>query len=125
MRKTFCIDLSKANIARGVAAEAFIKREVIVAHVSTNNGRVVCDESSYIPSYNSTSPFCGSLMCIPIIFEKDIDRCLGVLCFDSYNRSAFDTPILRDTLLLLTRHVALVLSINEERLKDAVPVAAA
>ena len=121
-QKTFCIDPRKVNIARGVAAEAFVKREVIIAHVSINNGRIVCDEPSYIPSRNSIAPFCGSLICIPIISEENNDRCLGVLCFDSYDRAAFNAPIIRDILLLLARHAALVLSINEKCLKDVFPV---
>ena len=119
-QKTFCIDLQKGNSARGVAGEAFIKRETIVAHVAMENGFPRCDKASYIPSRDSVYPFSGSLICIPILVGEEANDCLGVLCVDSYNLATFETLMVQHALHLVTRRISMLLLMSEKVKEEVV-----
>lgn len=119
----FCIDSRKDSSTRGLAGEVFLTRRIIVAHISTKKDVLRSDEVSYIPSLHSKPPFCGSLIGVPITTGEGTSDCLGVLCFDSYNSTAFDTPIVRDILVIVASRVAEVLvSLAKEKTRKEVLV---
>lgn len=73
---------------------------------------------SYIPSQDSIYPFCGSLVCIPLIVGEEANDCLGVLCFDSYNQAIFDTPLVQHGLRLVARRISMLLLIHGKVKKE-------
>jgi len=117
-QRTFCIDPQKVDSAKGVAGEAFLKRKVVVAHVSVDNGHLKCDQASYVPSQDSILPFRGSLICVPVTSGESSSECLGVLCFDSYNTFAFDSPVVRDVLLLLAKYIFIALLMRKKIVEE-------
>jgi hypothetical protein len=118
-QKRFCIDSRKDSSTRGLAGEVFLTQRVIVAHISNKKGILRSDQASYIPSQHNEPPFYGSLIGMPVTTGEETGDCLGVLCFDSYHSTAFDTPIVRDILAIVAARIAevLVSVMNEEKEK--------
>ncbi len=119
----FCIDSRKDSSTRGLAGEVFLTRRIIVAHISDKKGVLRSDEASYIPSPHSKPSFCGSLIGVPVTTGEETGDCLGVLCFDSYNSTAFDAPIVRDILMIVATRIAEVLiSLMREKTRKEISV---
>lgn len=60
----------------------------------------------------------GIVVCMPLLVGEEADDCLGVLCFDSYNQTNFDTSVVQNGLRLLARRISLLLLMHEKFKKE-------
>lgn len=105
------------NRKRGIAGEAFVKKELILTHLigQDEDGQWQFDKPSYIDfTEEGTYPAFKSLVCIPIIAGTSSIDCLGVVCLDSANVAAFDSPDAQELLKLLARYFASAILIRQE-----------
>ena len=118
MRAKCYIGPARLDRKRGVAGEAFLKKEVIVAHITKEqdeNGQWKFDKESYIPfTEEGTYPAFNSFACVPIIVGASSNDCLGVVCVDSVDIAAFDSVDVREILLRLGRYIGAALLIYRE-----------
>jgi hypothetical protein len=100
---------------RGVAGEAYVKRSIIIAHMTQekdDHGQWKFDKDSYIPfTEEGTYPAFNSFACAPIIVGTGPNDCLGVVCVDSTDFSAFDTKDVQEILIRLGRYIGAALLI--------------
>ena len=84
------------RVNQGVAGEAFLTKEFRVAHMSQKDREWKCDLSSYINfTTRNHAPLYRSFACIPVLGPAPNIAggiiSLGVVCFDSPNRTVFDS----------------------------------
>jgi hypothetical protein len=121
MRLAKCYIGPNHGIKRGVAGECYLSRKLLVAHRINRKdmqGNWIFDSDNYVHFPKSkTLPAFKSLVCIPLVETSTDDnpspKCLGVLSFDSEILTAFDSPILQETLALVGNYIASVLLIYE------------
>jgi hypothetical protein len=121
-RMQYYIGSKKVDKKLGVAGEAYIKKEIIVAHI--RDGK--CDNNNYI-YFDEERPFIPyrSFVNVPIIgLIPDLARemfnsipCHGVICFDSDDPTIFDSKETTELLWALGRRIAVALLIYQHFLK--------
>ena len=103
----------------GVAGEVFTSGRLLVGHMKRIDNFWVCDLEMYKkPRGRRPFPPYRALVSVPIMGsdpdKPDSTRCLGVLCFDSYNEDAFDSQDVKEVLLMLASRIAAVILISEK-----------
>ena len=106
----------------GVAGEAFIKQEIIIAHNThekNQDGSWKFDRDSYIDfTGTGVPPPFNTLACVPLLDRQGSHETLGVLCFDSGEKEAFDSPTIQKKLILIGRCFTSALLIYQEVIKS-------
>jgi transcriptional regulator with GAF, ATPase, and Fis domain len=125
-RTAFDVEPGKVNVKRGVAGEAFLDPHGApqVAHFSWKNDKIETDKKECYILFDDTQSSLEyqSCVCIPLtIGARTTDR-LGVLCFDSQNRTLFDAATetdseLQQRLVKIAARFAAAFSIYQEILK--------
>ncbi len=105
------------NAERGTAGHTYLDGTLRVGHIKKEGNEWTCDRGDFIhfdhthhyPSYFSfiTVPIIGT----PSLPVGNIPNCLGVVCFDSHNKTVFDSPAIKTVLETLGRRIAVALSI--------------
>ena len=125
-RKNFYIgEERQPGVQRGIAGEAFHKRNIIVAHIKDHNGvwkgkadkdAYICFDEERIEAGQLTYPRppYTSLACVPLVIHKGGKDCLGVVCFDSNNPYIFDPPQAKALLFLLAARLRAIMVIHRE-----------
>jgi hypothetical protein len=115
LRTRFYIGAKAVDKVRGLAGEAFFYHQVRVGHINKENNRWHADNSSYI-DFDKTRPYppYRSLVSVPLIVGENASDCLGVMCFDSENATAFDSSEVQAMLLKLGARIAAVLLIYQQ-----------
>lgn len=98
----------------GVAGEAFLTKEIRIAHMDCTEKGWTCT-SKYFKEFSlrAHDPVYRSFVCMPIYGPPDAmtkkPSCLGVVCFDSQNRTLFDLEDVGIILRAFARRIATVL----------------
>lgn len=91
----------------GVAGEAFTKQEIIVARMTgekTQDNSWKFDRDSYIDfATTGTPPPYSALACVPLLDKKGTSASLGVVCFDSREKDAYESQEVQESLVLIGR----------------------
>ncbi len=107
---------------RGVAGEAFVKQELIIARKTgerNQDGDWNFDRDSYINfSGSGVLPPFNAIACMPLFDKKGSSETLGVICFDSLEKNAFDDPIIQEHLKLIGRCFTSALLVYQETIRD-------
>ena len=115
-QKKFYIGRAVPGLQRGIAGEAFITANIVIAHVQVDkNGTWKCEKQSYISfEEDGAAPSHRSLICAPVVIGSRPNDRLGVICFDSTDPQAFDSVRAKEVLKLLSRRIAALLLIYQE-----------
>jgi len=109
---------SRPDRKTGVAGEAFMKQAIIIAHMTgerTQDNSWKFDRDSYIDfSTTGTPPPYSALACVPLLDKKGSHASLGVVCFDSREKGAFDSAEVQECLVLIGRCFTSALLIYQE-----------
>lgn len=107
---------------RGVAGEAFVKQDLIITRKTgerNQDGDWNFDRDSYINfSGSGVLPPFNAIACIPLLDKKGPDESLGVVCFDSLEKDAFDDPTIQEHLKLIGRCFTSALLVFQEISRD-------
>jgi uncharacterized membrane protein YeaQ/YmgE (transglycosylase-associated protein family) len=116
-------DHSKQTKESGLAGKSYLKQEMIITHLSTEEDLNKAKKDWYIAfdhekdlSKPNGLPY-DALICVPILFREnkyDPPVCKGVLCIDSHSANAFDSPTVKERMEILARHIGVALIINEK-----------
>jgi transcriptional regulator with GAF, ATPase, and Fis domain len=117
LRSRFYVGTREVDKKRGLAGEAFFRRKILVAHIIKESHSWHADNDSYI-NFDETRPFppYRAVVSVPLITGDNPTDCLGVMCFDSENATAFDSQEVQTMLQKLGARIASILSIYQ-RLK--------
>jgi hypothetical protein len=103
-------------IRGGVAGKAFKENSMEIARRIDDSDPlkgVVFDHEDYVPLDDSVpAPQYRSFICIPL--RPDRDTCLGILCLDSEDQSAFDDPDRQQYLSALSTLIAFILELSDK-----------
>jgi hypothetical protein len=106
---------------RGVAGEAYCKQQMIITHMIKRGAKWSADQNAFTLSTEKEYPHYRSFVCVPILvpdkdataLEEQSISVLGVVCFDSMNKTIFDNTALQDLLRSIVSHIAAALLVYQ------------
>ena len=112
-------DQSRQQREGGVAGEVFLKGELQVGHLHQTNGIWNCEDRHHYIKFSGRRPFPPylSFVNVPIIGidpnmpHSSRTTCLGVICFDSPDKSVFDSEASHIVLSTFARRITAALLI--------------